>query len=226
MLNEKVKAIIEAAKPDGWVMEPEAKRLMGLYGIEMPPYVWVRTPEDVAAAAERLKFPLAAKVVSPAVIHKSDVGGVVIGIDSLDKIKETFERFSRIQGFSGMHVEPMARGVELIVGATMDRQFGPVVLLGIGGTMVEIYKDTVVRMAPLNADDVRAMVKCLKAKALLEGYRGKPAVSIDPLTDLLVRFSEMAMDLEGEIASIDLNPVMASAEGCIVADARMILYRE
>ena len=125
-----------------------------------------------------------------------------------------------------MHVEPMARGVELIVGATMDRQFGPVVLLGIGGTMVEIYKDTVVRMAPLNADDVRAMVKCLKAKALLEGYRGKPAVSIDPLTDLLVRFSEMAMDLEGEIASIDLNPVMASAEGCIVADARMILYRE
>ena len=92
MLNEKVKAIIEAAKPDGWVLEPEAKRLMGLYGIEMPPYVWVRTPEDVAAAAERLKFPLAAKVVSPAVIHKSDVGGVVIGIDSLDKIKETFER--------------------------------------------------------------------------------------------------------------------------------------
>lgn len=226
MLNEKVKAIVEAARPDGWVMEPEAKRLMGLYGIEMPPYVWIKTAADVASAARCLKFPLAAKVVSPAVVHKSDVGGVAVGIDTLEKLDETFARFSKIEGFSGMHVEPMARGVELIIGAMMDRQFGPVVLLGVGGTMVEIYRDTVVRMAPLAAGDVHAMVKCLKARALLEGYRGRPAVSIDRLSDFMVRFSEMVMDLEAEIASIDLNPVMASADGCAVADARIMLNRD
>ncbi len=223
MLTDAMQAIIESSRDIGWIMEPEAKRLMSLYGIEIPPYAWVRSHAEVKAAAEQLGFPLAAKVVSPKVVHKSDVGGVAVGIDTLEVLMEVFERFSKIDGFLGMHVEPMARGVELIIGCVVDRQFGPVVLLGIGGTSVEIYKDTAVRMAPITERDVANMVDSLKGRALIQGYRGGTVVSMDHLSHLLVNFSHMVMDLEGQIASIDLNPVIASENACVIADARIML---
>lgn len=223
MLDKEIESIVKSSRDMGWIMEPEAKRLMGLYGIEIPPYAWVRSRSEVSAAAERLGFPLAAKVVSPKVVHKSDVKGVAVGIETLEGLTAVFERFSQIDGFLGMHVEPMARGVELIIGSVVDRQFGPVVLLGVGGTSVEIYKDTAVRMAPITHSDVTEMVESLKGRALIKGYRGGPAVSMDRLSHLLVQFSRMVMDLEGHIASIDLNPVIASADACVIADARILL---
>lgn len=223
MLNAEIKAIIAGARDAGWIVEPEAKRLLGLFGIDIPPFSWVKEKNELAGAAEALGFPLAAKVVSPRIIHKSDVGGVVVGIDSMERLSAVYDRFSGMDGFSGMHVEPMAKGVELIIGSVTDRQFGPVVLLGVGGTAVEIYKDTAVRMAPLTGKDVADMVKSLKARALLSGYRGAPAVSMERLTHLVVRFSEMVMALQGLVASIDLNPVMASEAACVIADARIML---
>jgi hypothetical protein len=105
----------------------------------------------------------------------------------------------------------------------VDGQFGPVVLLGIGGTSVEIYKDTAVRMAPITERDVADMVDSLKGRALVQGYRGGTVVSMDRLSRLLVSFSHMVMDLEGQIASIDLNPVIASENACVIADARIML---
>jgi acetate---CoA ligase (ADP-forming) subunit beta len=223
MLDEQITTILSNAAPHGWIMEPDAKKLLKHYGIEMPPFEWVKRQEEVRGAADRLGFPLAAKVVSPEVIHKSDVGGVVVGIESVETLEAAFQRFSNIEGFAGMHVEPMAKGVELIVGMVSDRQFGPVVLLGIGGTTVEIYQDTAVRLAPITELDVMAMVKHLKGRALIDGYRGKPPISMDRLFDLMVRFSKMVMDLEDWIASIDLNPVMASPDACVIADARIML---
>ncbi|GKT06998.1 acetate--CoA ligase family protein [Desulforhabdus sp. TSK] len=223
MLTDAMHAIIESSRDMGWIMEPEAKRLMSLYGIEIPPYAWVRSHTEVKTAAEQLGFPLAAKVVSPKVVHKSDVGGVAVGIDSVEALTEVFERFCKIDGFLGMHVEAMARGVELIIGSVVDAQFGPVVLLGIGGTSVEIYKDTAVRMAPITEKEVADMVDSLKGRALIQGYRGGTVVSMERLSRLLVSFSHMVMDLEGQIASIDLNPVIASENACVIADARIML---
>ena len=117
----------------------------------------------------------------------------------------------------------MLSGHELIVGAKIDYQFGPVILLGIGGTGVEIYQDTVIRMAPLRERDVPAMLGCLRGGRLLTSHRGLPGVSIPRLTEMMLRFSALVMDLGDRIESIDLNPVFCSAERCVVADARIIL---
>jgi acyl-CoA synthetase (NDP forming) len=120
----------------------------------------------------------------------------------------------------------MVCGVELIVGAKIDYQFGPVILLGMGGTGVEIYKDAVLRMAPLQERDVSSMVKNLKAHPLLEGYRGSEPVDLNGLTHMMLAFSNLVMDLEEEIESMDLNPVMCSSKSCIIADARIMLQGE
>ena len=113
--------------------------------------------------------------------------------------------------------------MELIVGAKVDYQFGPVILLGIGGTGVEIYKDSTIRMAPLQERDVRSMVGKLKAHALLEGYRGADPVNLDDLTRLMLAFSSLVKELQDAIESVDLNPVKCSPEKCVIADARIIL---
>jgi len=165
-------------------------------------------------------------VVSPEVLHKTDSGGVAVGIDSDTKLGEVFQRFSTFGGFAGMLVEEMVSGAELIVGAKMDYQFGPVILLGIGGTGVEIYKDTTLRMAPLSQRDVESMLRGLKAHQVLEGYRGSEPVNIQVLTGMLMAFSRLVMDLEEMIESIDLNPLMCSSKRCVVADVRIMLRSE
>jgi hypothetical protein len=122
-----------------------------------------------------------------------------------------------------MLVEEMVSGIELIAGAKVDYQFGPVILLGMGGTAVEIYKDTALRMAPLKEVDVESMLKGLKAHELLNGYRGAQPVNLKELVRTLMAFSRLVMDLEGYFESIDLNPVMCSSTSCVVADARIML---
>jgi hypothetical protein len=117
----------------------------------------------------------------------------------------------------------MVSGLEFIVGAKDDDQFGPVILFGIGGIWVEIYRDVILRLAPLNPKDIDSMIKCLKARPLLEGYRGSNAINFKELNKLLMTFSEFVMDLEGYMESIDLNPVICSSKRCIVADARIML---
>jgi acyl-CoA synthetase (NDP forming) len=111
------------------------------------------------------------------------------------------------------------------VGAKVDYQFGPVILLGIGGTGVEIYKDSALRMAPLQERDVRSMVGNLKAHALLEGYRGAEPINLEDLTHLMLTFSQLVMDLQEHVESVDLNPVKCSPRKCIIADARVMLMK-
>jgi hypothetical protein len=181
------------------------------------------TPSEARAAADRISYPVVAKVVSAAIVHKSDVGGVVVGIENAARLNAVFDRLSALEGFAGMLVEEMLPGTELIVGAQVDVQFGPVILLGIGGIGVEIYRDTVIRMAPLNAKDVPAMVAGLKGTALLNGFRGAEPINIPELTRLMLSFSELVVDLDDAIASIDLNPVKCTGTRCVVADARIML---
>jgi acetate---CoA ligase (ADP-forming) subunit beta len=223
MLMKEIKEILAASKEMGWVLEPEAKRLLALAGLDTPRFAWVQKVREAILFAEEIGYPVAAKIVSPKAIHKSEIKGVVVGIDSDEGLVEAYDRFSRFEGFDGMLVEESLSGMELIVGAKVDYQFGPVILLGMGGTGVEIYQDVTLRMAPLRQEDAESMITCLKARPLLEGYRGKDGVNTKELTRMVMTFSDLVMDLEGEIESIDLNPVFCSSTRCVIADARIML---
>ena len=225
MLKKELKAIVTASKRWGWVLEPEAKRLLSVSGIDVPKFLWAESPDDAVQFAEKIGYPIVGKLVSPKALHKSEVGGVVVGIDSVKNLEETFHLFSSFEDFAGMLIEEMVSGTELIVGAKVDYQFGPVILLGMGGTAVEIYKDTALRMAPLKEVDVESMLKGLQAYELKKGYRGSQPVNLKELTRTLMAFSSLVMDLEGYFESIDLNPVMCSSKRCVVADARIMLQR-
>jgi succinyl-CoA synthetase beta subunit len=213
--------LIEAARADGWVLEPDAKRLFSLAGFDVPRFTLARTPEEADRVAREIGYPVVAKVVSPRIIHKSDVGGVVVGIADAGRLGEVFRRFQSMDGFLGMIVEEIVVGIELILGAKIDFQFGPMILLGMGGTGVEIYQDVVLRMAPLTEKDVHAMIAGLKARRLLDGYRG--AEKADRETETILAFSSVVMELGERIASIDINPLICSSRRCVVADARIIL---
>ncbi len=217
--------IIEAARADGWVIEPDAKRLLGLAGFTVPRFTLARTPEGADQFAREIGYPVVAKVVSPRILHKSDVGGVAVGIADAGRLEEVFRRFRGMEGFVGVIVEEIVSGIELILGAKIDFQFGPMILLGMGGTGVEIYQDVVLRMAPLAGRDVRAMVGGLKARRLLDGYRGAEKVDREKLTETILAFSTIVMELAEQIESIDINPLLCSSRQCMVADARIILRK-
>ena len=226
MLKKAIRDILSASKHVGWVLEPEAKRLCSLAGLTVPRFAWTNGEDNAVRFAHEIGYPVVAKVVSPQVLHKSDVGGVAVDIDSDEKLREVFHRLSHITGFAGMLVEEMVSGIELIAGAKIDYQFGPVILMGVGGTGVEVYRDVTMRMAPLKPEDVTSMVRALKAHQLLEGYRGSEPISMSELTRTMVAFSDLVMDLEELIESIDLNPLLCTADRCVVADARIMLTDE
>jgi succinyl-CoA synthetase beta subunit len=223
MLTNEMMDILLASKQEGWVLEPEAKRIFSLAGLDVPRFKWAKELDEALRFAEEIGFPVVAKIVSYKVLHKSDVGGVVTMIDNSQTLEDTFKHFSNVIGFAGVVVEEMVDGIELIIGAKVDHQFGPVILLGIGGTAAEIYRDTTLRMAPINEGDVESMVRSLKAHRLLEGYRGSQPINLEELTRSMILFSNLVMSLETDIESIDLNPVICSSERCAVADARIML---
>ena len=215
--------IIEAARGDGWVLEPDAKRFFRLAGFDVPRFMLARTPEEADHFAREIGYPVVAKVVSPRVLHKSDVGGVAVGIADARRVEEVFRHFQGMEGFTGMIVEETLSGIELILGAKIDFQFGPMILLGMGGTGVEIYQDVALRMAPLSGKDVHAMIAGLRARRLLDGYRGAEKVDREKLTETVLAFSALVMEMRERIASIDINPLLCSSRRCAVADARIIL---
>jgi succinyl-CoA synthetase beta subunit len=206
-------------------MEPEAKQIFSLAGLDVPRFRWAKDKGEITQFAEEIGYPLVAKVVSPKVIHKSDIKGVVVGIETQQELIEVYQRFSQVESFAGMLIEERVSGIEVIVGAKIDYQFGPIILLGMGGTSAEIYRDVSLRMAPLSPIDIASMVKCLKAHELLEGYRGSDAIDLGQLVKTIQVFSALVLDLKDEIESIDLNPVICSSTRCVVADARIMLRR-
>lgn len=223
MVREEIQKILTSAKKTGWVLEPEAKRLLSLAGLTVPRFTWADGIDEALAYAGQVGYPVVVKVVSPKALHKTDVHGVAVGVTDDSALRSVFDRFRKIRGFSGVLVEEQLSGIELIVGAKIDYQFGPVILLGMGGTSAEIYDDTALRMAPLQNEDPAHMVKALKAHRLLEGYRNSHPVNLDALSHLMVGLSGLVLDIESFIDSIDLNPVICFENQCVVADARIIL---
>jgi len=223
MLKKSCKKIIEKSKSLGWVLEPDAKAVMKLQGLDIPDFILTNSFKTAEQFLKKSKCGVAAKAVSKKILHKTEHQAVVTGILSSDHLKKEMSRLQKLEGCETILVEQMVQGVEVIVGAKNDFQFGPVIVFGIGGTSVEIYNDTAVRMAPLKPGDVSSMVASLKAKEILSGYRGGAGVNMEVLTHLLINFSLFVMDFENDIESVDLNPVICTKSGCVIVDARIIL---
>jgi acyl-CoA synthetase (NDP forming) len=225
MVKKEILTILKTSKKWGWVLEPEAKRIFSLEGFDVPRFDVAKVPGDVSTIGKEIGYPVVAKIVSPEVLHKSDVHGVAVGVNGDTELEKIFDRFKKIEGFEGMLVEEMIPGTEMIIGAKHDYQFGPMILLGFGGTGVEIYRDVSLRMAPLHGKEVDSMIHGLKARKLLEGYRGAKPIDMKALKRSLIMFSRLVMKLKDFVESIDLNPVMCTPDRCVVADARIILKK-
>lgn len=220
-----IQEILSRSVSQGWVLEPDAERILMLAGLSIPRFRVCVTHAEALDAAQEIEYPVVAKVVSPDVLHKSEVQGVEVGIKSDEKLIETFDRLSSIRGFTGMIVEEMVTGLELILGAQIDYQFGPMILLGIGGTSVEIYHDVSLRMAPLEPRDVEQMAGHLRGRKLLEGYRGSEVISMEKLSQAVLAFSRFVMDFHDSIQSVDINPLKCTSQSCVAVDARIMLAK-
>ena len=225
------RAILSAARDRGAALsETDSKRLLGCYGIAIPLEIVARDPEQAASAAAKIGGPVAIKIVSPDILHKTEAGGVRLGLSTPENVREAARNIlasaaryapqARIDGISVQQMVPA--GVEIVLGVKNDRQFGPLVAAGLGGIMVELLGDPAVRLAPIGEQAARAMLASLKGHALLTGFRGKPGVDIDGLVDTICRLSELAHDLKDVIDQIDVNPVIASAGSVMAADALIV----
>lgn len=223
MLKKEIHRKIRESRSQGWVLEPDAKRLLADAGVPVPEFEWCRNRADALKAADRIGYPVVVKVVSPAIVHKTEVDGVAVGVAGPDELESHYRRLSRLPDFKGVLIDQTVSGLELIIGGKNDVQFGPVMLMGIGGTAVEIYQDTAIRMAPLSAADVESMAAALRGRRFLQGYRGRPPVSLPHLTRVMLRVSELMIELQDLVESMDLNPVFCSDQHCTVADARIML---
>ena len=219
------------AEGRGKLREDEALALLKAYGIPTPDYAVARDEEEAVRAAEQIGYPVAAKIVSPQIVHKTDVGGVILGIADPQGVRETCRRLGEVvkrvpyAELEGVLIQKMVpKGVELIVGAVYDEIFGHVVAFGLGGIFTELYKDISMRIAPIDEQDAVEMIREVKAYRLLTGFRGMPPRDIPAIVDILIKFSRLVED-NPEIREADLNPVIALEEGkgAYVVDARFIL---
>jgi acetate---CoA ligase (ADP-forming) len=205
--------------------ELEGLALLGDYGVPVVESVLARTLEDAIAAAERLGFPVALKTARPGVLHKSDVGGVRLGVDDSPSLEDAYGDLERALG-PRVTVSRMAPpGVEIAFGIARDPQFGPLVLVGAGGVLVEIMKDRSLAVPPLDHERARALIDHLEIRPLLDGVRGRPGTDVTALARALAALSWLAQDLGDKIHGLDANPVICGQEGCVAVDALVIPHR-
>ena len=201
------------------------------YGFDRPRSGLAVTADEAASLASQIGFPVALKIISPDILHKTDMGGVELALDSEEAVRAAFGRITARASeeapeaqIEGVGVEEMIQeGVEIIVGLINDPQFGPTIMFGLGGILTEILDDVSFRVLPITPDDARSMVNEIQGKPLLDGYRGQAPVSEDLLVDLLMKASRMGMDLAGRLDSVDLNPIVVWGDQHRVLDAKVLL---
>jgi acetate---CoA ligase (ADP-forming) len=233
--KKRAEQIVEAAlKQDQarpfWLDADSVNELLGCYGVRVVESKTARTAEETMKAAKAMGFPVAVKLVSRTIIHKTEVGGVVLNVhgegearEAFLQIKERLARISREAEMDGVLVQKMVpEGVEVIVGVTLDLSFGPLIMFGMGGIYTELFKDAVFRIHPLSDIDAQEMVRSIKAYQLLEGWRGAKPSDIKALEELLLRVSALVEDFP-QIMEMDLNPLKALEHGYAVVDARIRL---
>ena len=232
MLSGKVNEIFKKAKDDGrkFLLEYEAKTVCKEYGIPVTELKIAKTAEEAAEYSEEIGYPTVLKIISPDVIHKVDVGGVILNVGNSKDAKKAYNKIvenvkkhkpdAKIEGILVQEMAPSA--TEVIVGAIKDAQFGPTLMFGLGGTFVEIMKDVSFRIAPIKEDDARQMISEVKAYPILLGYRGQPPRDIDTIVKIILNTSRMVMEHQ-DIKELDLNPVIVYEKGAKTVDARIIL---
>ncbi|ABQ27068.1 Acyl-CoA synthetase (NDP forming)-like protein [Geotalea uraniireducens Rf4] len=219
MTTEKLRRFLAAHGNSQTFLEQEVKGLLRELGIAVPSGVFIPAGEPVPSP-HSLLFPLVAKAALPGVASKNDIGGVRLGIRDAAELSVAVAELEKIPVAAGVLVEEMARpGVEVIVGGAVDPQFGPIVMFGLGGLFVELFRDVAFAMAPLDRRAARRLVEATKGAVVLRGYRGKPPVDMESLLSVVVAVSELIGS--GFIEEIDLNPVELYPDGALVVDAKM-----
>jgi acetyltransferase len=220
------------AKGRTLLTEAESKEILALYGIPTVPTLVAASPDEAAARAREIGFPVVLKLNSETVTHKTDVGGVKLNLASesdvrraFDEIKASVTSKAGASSFQGITVQPMIPpgGYELILGSTVDPQFGPVILFGSGGQLVEVYGDRALGLPPLNTTLAQRLIEQTKIYKALKGVRGRPPVDVAALESLLVRFSYLTVEL-ARIKEIDINPLLAAPDNLLALDARIVLH--
>ena len=232
--REKASAIIQEARRHGRFLlnEYESKQLLSTYGIPTVDTRVARTEDEAVKHATDIGFPVVLKLFSETITHKTDVGGVKLNLSDQTGVRNAYQEIliavSQKAGpehFAGVTVQPMVRniGYELILGSSVDAQFGPVVLFGSGGQLVEVYKDRALALPPLNTTLAQRMMEQTRIFTALKGVRGRKAVNLVELEKLLVRFSQLVVE-QPWISEIDINPVLASSDRLLALDARVVLF--
>ncbi len=224
--------VLAQARAEGRTLltEVEAKALLEEAGVPVARTLLARTREEAERAAEEVGYPVVLKIVSPDIAHKSDVGGVRLNLRDREAVGQAFDEVvgnarravpdARITGVAVQHMAP--QGTEVIVGMTTDPQFGPVMMFGLGGIMVEVLKDVSFRLVPLEEKDARQMIDEIKGRPVLSGVRGQPPADVDALARTLLKVSEF-VERHPEVRELDLNPVFAYPDGALAVDARIIV---
>ncbi len=232
MRDPQIDKIFQIAKAENrnFLFEHEAKMLCGLYGIPITKIEVAKTEDAAVAAAKKIGYPIVLKIVSPQVLHKSDAGGVIVGVNDEKGIREGYQKIiSNIKKnvpaavIEGILVQEMApKGTEIIIGSTVDPTFGPTIMFGLGGIFVEILKDVSFRLAPITKDDAWEMLDEIKAKKMLDGPRGTAKADKETIVNTLLSVSKMLMECP-EIKELDMNPILVYEKGARAVDARVIL---
>jgi acyl-CoA synthetase (NDP forming) len=232
MRDPKIDKIYQVAKAESrnFLFEHEAKMLCSLYGIPITKIEVAKTEDAAVAAAKQIGYPIVLKIVSPQVLHKSDAGGVIVGVNDEKGIREGYQKIvSNIKKnvpaavIEGILVQEMApKGTEIIIGSTVDPTFGPTIMFGLGGIFVEILKDVSFRLAPITKEDAWDMLEEIKAKKILDGARGMPKADKETIVNTLLAVSKMLTECP-EIKELDMNPILVYEKGARAVDARVIL---
>ncbi len=215
--------------------ESTGKQLLGHFGVTVPQSIVTKDASTSAKDVGSLNFPVVVKVMSPDILHKSDAGGVKVGLQNADEVKDAIAAMAKAPeikkaNVDGYLVEEMAPpGQELVVGGLKDPQFGPLIMVGLGGIFVEVLKDVAFRICPIEEIDAREMLAELKGAPLLKGARGQKPASEDAIVDVLMKIGGdggLLMQLEDEIAEADINPLIVSETSAVAVDARFILTEQ
>lgn len=210
--------------------EPISEEILASYNIPIPPAYLVKNVEKAVECARKIGFPVVLKVVSPQIIHKSEAGGVITNIDVETKLRKAFHKIlenirkydpqAKIEGIYLQKMLPPAR--EVIIGTVKDKQFGPVIMFGLGGIFVEVFKDVVFRAAPIDKKEAREMIDEIKGLAILQGVRGEKSIDFTSLSEAIANTSQLAVDFP-QIEQLDINPICLYPENIYALDARIIL---
>ena len=234
MANQKVQKIFDDvfSTKEKVITEELAKQVLTEYGVKVPPYALATSESEAESKSRQIGFPLVAKIVSPEILHKTDVKGVKVGIQNEAQAKEAFSdmhgRLSKqYKTVKGVLLEKMVpSGAELIVGLQNDPQFGPIIMAGIGGIYTEVFKDVAFRVLPITKEDALSMIEELKGKKILEGFRGASPISKDMIANALVSIGNLGTDMATYYESIDFNPVIFYEKDYYVVDAKIILRQQ